>query len=166
MHSDILRIRAHIASSIAPLPIVVAAAATVTTSISAVQQSLQDSSQQERRTALTSHQMSSSSSSSVAQTAPATTDDRLGTIITPSLTAEEVAQATFGLSNDIEAITADEIFRYDAEMQKTILAQQPWKTDNHYFKKVRISAVALIKMVRSSLGLFPSSSSCWHCDRS
>ena len=70
-------------------------------------------------------------------------------VITPSLTSSEIAQATFSLSNDIETISEDEIFRYDAELQRTILNQRPWRTDPHHFKKVRISAVALIKMVSS-----------------
>jgi hypothetical protein len=70
-------------------------------------------------------------------------------VITPSLTSSEIAQATFALSNDIETISEDEIFRYDAELQRTILNQRPWRTDPHHFKKVRISAVALIKMVGS-----------------
>lgn len=42
----------------------------------------------------------------------------------------------------------DEVFRYDAQVQKDILRARPWKQDPHHFKKVRISAVALIKMVR------------------
>lgn len=44
----------------------------------------------------------------------------------------------------------DQVFRYDKDEQKAIMAAQPWKTDPHHFKKVRISAVALIKMVSVS----------------
>ena len=68
-------------------------------------------------------------------------------VIAPSMTAEEIAQANFNLANDIAPLSADEVFRYDAEAQRAILRTSPWKTDPHYFKKVRISAVALIKMV-------------------
>lgn len=64
---------------------------------------------------------------------------------TPS--AEQVAKATFAINNGIEDITADEIYRYDKAAQQAILQQRPWKADPNYFKKVRISAVALIKMV-------------------
>ena len=70
-------------------------------------------------------------------------------VIAPSMTAEQIAQANFNLSNDITPLSADEVFRYDAEAQRAILCTSPWKTDPHYFKKVRISAVALIKMVNS-----------------
>ncbi|KAM0752130.1 COP9 signalosome complex subunit 5 [Meredithblackwellia eburnea MCA 4105] len=57
----------------------------------------------------------------------------------------KVAQATFELNNNVEQV--DEVFRYDKAAQQEILKAAPWKTDPHYFKKVRISAVALIKMV-------------------
>jgi COP9 signalosome complex subunit 5 len=61
-----------------------------------------------------------------------------------------MAQATFELNNDIvqlDASTLDSIFAYDTEAQRAILRAQPWKSDPHFFTKVRISAVALIKMV-------------------
>ncbi|BGP51281.1 COP9 signalosome catalytic subunit rri1 [Rhodotorula kratochvilovae] len=58
---------------------------------------------------------------------------------------EKIAQGSFEIANDI-AVT-DEVFRYDAKEQKDILNARPWKQDPHHFKKVRISAVALIKMV-------------------
>lgn len=41
----------------------------------------------------------------------------------------------------------DALYNYDAAAQKTINAKKPWQKDPHYFKTVRISAVALIKMV-------------------
>ena len=37
---------------------------------------------------------------------------------------------------------------YDADEQKRINQARPWRKDPHHFKKVRISATALIKMVR------------------
>ncbi|GAA5836837.1 hypothetical protein JCM9279_007674 [Rhodotorula babjevae] len=58
---------------------------------------------------------------------------------------EQMAQGSFNISNDIAE--TDEVFRYDAQEQKAILNARPWKQDPHHFKKVRISAVALIKMV-------------------
>lgn len=61
--------------------------------------------------------------------------------------AEATALATFNLNNSINPITPDDIFHYDHALQQSILAAKPWSTDPHYFKKVRISAVALIKMV-------------------
>ena len=41
----------------------------------------------------------------------------------------------------------DVLYKYDSEGQKKITSSKPWKTDPNHFKHVRISAVALIKMV-------------------
>lgn len=43
--------------------------------------------------------------------------------------------------------TRDALYAYNSEAQKKINEARPWKTDPHHFKHVRISAVALIKMV-------------------
>ncbi|KAK4052805.1 COP9 signalosome catalytic subunit rri1 [Microbotryomycetes sp. JL201] len=56
-----------------------------------------------------------------------------------------VARANFELQNDIKQV--DDVFRYDKAEQQSILASKPWKNDPGYFKHVRISATALIKMV-------------------
>jgi COP9 signalosome complex subunit 5 len=55
------------------------------------------------------------------------------------------AQKTFELNNNIQ--TVDSIYAYDAADQKAVLNGRPWKADPHYFKYVKISAVALVKMV-------------------
>lgn len=56
------------------------------------------------------------------------------------------AQNTFELNNSISTI--DSIYSYDAEGQRAILnGSRPWKADPHHFKYVKISAVALVKMV-------------------
>ena len=41
----------------------------------------------------------------------------------------------------------DALYSYDDAEQKTISNEAPWKKDPHHFKNVRISAVALLKMV-------------------
>jgi COP9 signalosome complex subunit 5 len=41
----------------------------------------------------------------------------------------------------------DALYGYDSVEQKSIQDARPWKKDPHYFKNVRISAVALLKMV-------------------
>jgi len=41
----------------------------------------------------------------------------------------------------------DKIFKYDEPAHKALCAQKPWEKDPHYFKTVKISATALIKMV-------------------
>jgi COP9 signalosome complex subunit 5 len=43
--------------------------------------------------------------------------------------------------------TRDALYAYDTEAQKKIRNERPWSKDPHHFKYVRISAVALIKMV-------------------
>lgn len=45
---------------------------------------------------------------------------------------------------------SDEIFRYDAEQQQRILTARPWEKDPNFFKDIKISALALIKMVTHS----------------
>ncbi|KAI9025592.1 JAB1/Mov34/MPN/PAD-1 ubiquitin protease-domain-containing protein [Hyaloraphidium curvatum] len=47
---------------------------------------------------------------------------------------------------EIDAAT-DAIYRFDNAEQQRQLSAKKWSTDPHHFKKVRISAVALIKMV-------------------
>ncbi|KAF4530742.1 hypothetical protein B566_EDAN007963 [Ephemera danica] len=59
-----------------------------------------------------------------------------------------MAMKTWELSNNIETIsTADEIYRYDKKLQQDILSAKPWEKDPHFFKDIRISALALLKMV-------------------
>ncbi|KAF8327261.1 JAB1/Mov34/MPN/PAD-1 ubiquitin protease-domain-containing protein [Cantharellus anzutake] len=55
---------------------------------------------------------------------------------------------TFQLANQIKEIDPqDAIFKHDSEEDRRINREAPWKRDPHYFRKCRISAVALIKMV-------------------
>ncbi|KAH8116206.1 Mov34-domain-containing protein [Phellopilus nigrolimitatus] len=62
--------------------------------------------------------------------------------------SSSTAFKTFSLENSVLDVSPqDEIFRFDAEANKAILKEQPWKNDPHYFKSCKISAVALIKMV-------------------
>lgn len=59
-----------------------------------------------------------------------------------------IAQKTWELSNNIETIsTVDEIYRYDRKEQQDILTAKPWEKDPHFFKDIKISALALLKMV-------------------
>ncbi|PWN44857.1 Mov34-domain-containing protein [Ceraceosorus guamensis] len=58
------------------------------------------------------------------------------------------ALKTFDILNDVITLDAtDSVFAYDADEQRRILNESPWKKDPHFFQRVRISAVALIKMV-------------------
>lgn len=60
----------------------------------------------------------------------------------------EIAKKTWELENEIETIPeSDAIFKFDALQQQQIQAARPWDKDPHYFKDVKISALALLKMV-------------------
>jgi COP9 signalosome complex subunit 5 len=53
------------------------------------------------------------------------------------------------LENNIQLVDPqrDALYTYDAVEQKAINAAKPWRTNVNHFKNVRISAVALLKMV-------------------
>jgi COP9 signalosome complex subunit 5 len=60
----------------------------------------------------------------------------------------DMAKKTWELENQIETLPpSDEIFKYDAASQQQIQQSRPWEKDPHYFKDVKISALALLKMV-------------------
>ncbi|KAL6973194.1 COP9 signalosome complex subunit 5a [Sarracenia purpurea var. burkii] len=42
---------------------------------------------------------------------------------------------------------SDAIFFYDEAMQVKFLQEKPWVNDPHFFKRVKVSALALLKMV-------------------
>lgn len=56
------------------------------------------------------------------------------------------AQARWELENNIIA-SDDAIYRYDADRHKAACEGRPWTKDPHHFKNVRVSAIALLKMV-------------------
>lgn len=56
-----------------------------------------------------------------------------------------MARKTWELENDIQM--DDDIFRYDDGKHRDVLAAKPWDKDPQYFKQVKISALALLKMV-------------------
>lgn len=66
-----------------------------------------------------------------------------------------MAQKTWELENNIISTTssasdstgADAIFHYDDAAQSKFLKDKPWTSDPNFFKRVRISALALLKMV-------------------
>ncbi|GMR49061.1 hypothetical protein PMAYCL1PPCAC_19256, partial [Pristionchus mayeri] len=55
------------------------------------------------------------------------------------------AQQKFLIANNVKDL--DAAFVYDEVEQNQIRSSRPWEKDAHYFKEVKISAVALIKMV-------------------
>ncbi|KAI1431407.1 JAB1/Mov34/MPN/PAD-1 ubiquitin protease-domain-containing protein [Xylaria sp. CBS 124048] len=61
----------------------------------------------------------------------------------------ESAQKAWELDNNVKLVdpTRDALYNYSPKRQNEINDTRPWRTDPHYFKHVRVSAVALIKMV-------------------
>ena len=57
----------------------------------------------------------------------------------------KMARQTWEMSNQIESV--EEIYKYNAEQQSNIQSAKPWDKDPHFFKDVKISALALLKMV-------------------
>jgi COP9 signalosome complex subunit 5 len=49
--------------------------------------------------------------------------------------------------NGVKTVDDRDLYSYNTAEQAQILEDKPWKKDPHYFKEVRISAVALLKMV-------------------
>ncbi|KAI2471689.1 Mov34-domain-containing protein [Annulohypoxylon bovei var. microspora] len=61
----------------------------------------------------------------------------------------EVAMKSWELDNDVKLVdpTRDALYDYDGDRQTEVNAAKPWRENPHHFQHVRISAVALIKMV-------------------
>lgn len=62
---------------------------------------------------------------------------------------EASALKAWELENNVKLVdpTRDSLYKYDTALEKPLREAKPWKTDSNYFKTVRISALALIKMV-------------------
>ena len=59
----------------------------------------------------------------------------------------KTAQKTWELSNAImEISSSEEIYKYDHGAQQAMLAAKPWEKDVHFFKDIKVSALALLKM--------------------
>lgn len=78
--------------------------------------------------------------------------------------SSQIAQQTWELENNIIPMetptpplpatakssggdSSDAIFCYDEAAQNKFQQEKPWSNDPHYFKRVKISALALLKMV-------------------
>ncbi|XGW27961.1 hypothetical protein V3C99_008061 [Haemonchus contortus] len=62
-----------------------------------------------------------------------------------SKSEESVALRNWQLANGVTVM--DSAYEYDEVEQNEMRSAKPWQKDPHYFKEVRISAVALLKMV-------------------
>jgi COP9 signalosome complex subunit 5 len=68
--------------------------------------------------------------------------------VTQDPTEMEVAQKTWELANQIQEVNSiEEIYKYDEEGHRNLLNEKPWEKSVDYFKSVKVSALALLKMV-------------------
>lgn len=70
-----------------------------------------------------------------------------------STSSARIARQTWEIENNVVAMESpaaasdsDAIFEYDETSQTSIQQQKPWTRDPHFFKNVRISALALLKV--------------------
>ncbi|XP_003384689.1 PREDICTED: COP9 signalosome complex subunit 5-like [Amphimedon queenslandica] len=62
--------------------------------------------------------------------------------------SSEAARREFEAVNSIQTVpSVDSIYKFSYEEQQEILSKKPWEKDVHYFKDIKISALALLKMV-------------------
>ncbi|TPP60123.1 COP9 constitutive photomorphogenic subunit 5 [Fasciola gigantica] len=86
------------------------------------------------------------------ESAPTTTvrdDNQNKPAVVVPLNASTSAQAAWETDNNVETILGpvDEYFKYDVKAHQSIVNAKPWEKDPHYFKYIKISAVALLKML-------------------
>ena len=62
-----------------------------------------------------------------------------------SSSQSKIAQKTWEMANNITE--AEEIYKYDRQQQLSILSAKPWEKDPKYYTSIKISALALLKMV-------------------
>lgn len=59
-----------------------------------------------------------------------------------------VARKMWEMENRVmEVASSEDIYKYDRAQQQSMLAAKPWEKDPHFFKDIKISALALLKMV-------------------
>ena len=56
-----------------------------------------------------------------------------------------IAQKTWEMANQITP--EEEVYKFDRNQHQSILSAKPWSKDPHFFKDIKISALALLKMV-------------------
>ena len=62
--------------------------------------------------------------------------------------SKAIGQKTWEMENQMAEVTAPEdIYKYDHQQQQSMLAAKPWEKDPHFFKDIKVSALALLKMV-------------------
>ena len=64
---------------------------------------------------------------------------------TPSFISD-AARIAWEHANEVNEMS-DEHLRYNVEVHQSIVNAKPWTNNPHYFKSIKISAVALLKML-------------------
>lgn len=64
----------------------------------------------------------------------------------PAPMDEVAARASWEQANNMQEM-GDEFLKFDAAVHQSIINAGPWRKDPHYFKAIKISAVALLKML-------------------
>lgn len=80
-----------------------------------------------------------------------------------STSSAMIARQTWEIENNIVAMESpgsDGVFEYDEAAQSSIQQQKPWSRDPHFFKNVRISALALLKVPLNPIFLLTSHHFC------
>lgn len=62
------------------------------------------------------------------------------------LAARDAARTVWERAN-LVTDASDEHLKYDMEVHQSIVNAKPWDKDPHYFKSVKVSAIALLKML-------------------
>jgi len=60
---------------------------------------------------------------------------------------KDAARKKFEAENKIEKVDPDQIYKFDQERHQALSDEGRWRTENQAFKKIKISTVALLKMV-------------------
>lgn len=64
------------------------------------------------------------------------------------MSSSEVARKIWEMENNVESVSSlDDLYRYSDDQQKELLQAKPWEKDPSYFTHIKISALALLKMV-------------------
>lgn len=62
------------------------------------------------------------------------------------MSSSKDAQKQWELENKVKEVTDEQLYKYDEEKEQKVREDRPWEKDVKYFKKVKISALALLKM--------------------
>ena len=58
---------------------------------------------------------------------------------------KEIAKKNWEMANEVSE--TEEIYKYDRQQQQAMQTAKPWEKDPHFFQNIKISALALLKMV-------------------